>query len=407
MGRIADFLDQYQTRGTRYSYQTGVYAFLSYIYNFKRDTNRSQRVAAEDRIQLETFAERYFTDSRNFEKDVIDFSNHCAGNYAPTSGRLYLSIVKEFLSFNEVEFTRKQERNIRNKAVDGGPISQEADLTKELIRKILNICDIRLKALLLILITSGMRIGELAALRMSDIEIAKDKSYGIVTLRGVSRTRGSRLKNRHSRITFISKEAVAALEQYYVVREKYIEDSCKRCRGRWQPADLDDGRVFSVRIAALGESFRTALRNGHLFEKDEETGRSTIHFHLFRKYFITTMTYSGIPEKFVDFYAGHLGELDRAYQRQPREKLLEIYLKGEPHLRVYDESAEEVARTKDEIRDTRDQVRDLKIENLTSKAKADEERRESDKRFSAMADEIRKLNERVALVKTVKHETTR
>jgi hypothetical protein len=106
-----------------------------------------------------------------------------------------------------------------------------------------------------------------------------------------------------------------------------------------------------------------------LFKPDEETGRSLIHFHLFRKYFITTMTNSGIPEKFVDFYAGHIGELDRAYQKQTKEKLLEVYLKGEPYLRVYDDSAEEIAKTKEEIREATEAMRDIRIENLEMKSK--------------------------------------
>jgi hypothetical protein len=93
---------------------------------------------------------------------------------------------------------------------------------------------------------------------------------------------------------------------------------------------------------------------------------------MFRKYFITTLTYSGIPDKYVDFYAGHLGELDRAYQRQTQEQLLEIYLKGEPFLRIYDEGAEEIARQQNEIRDTKEKLRDMQIERLTDRARTED-----------------------------------
>jgi integrase len=281
-------------------------------------------------------------------------------------------VIKEFLAYNDIDFTRKQEKNIRNKLIEGGPVSDETDLTKDLIRGILNASDIRMKALVLILVTSGMRIGELANLHDPDITIAKDKSYGVVKLRGVSLTRGTRLKNRHSRVTFIGKEAVEVLEQWYAVREKYVMRSCKRSRGRWAVKDLIDGRVFPFGIAALGASFRAVLKTGNLYQKDEDTGRSLIHFHMFRKYFITTLTYSGIPDKYVDFYSGHLGELDRAYQRQTQEQLLEIYLKGEPFLRVYDEGAEEIARQQNEIRDTKEKLRDMQIERLTDRARTED-----------------------------------
>lgn len=384
--KIESFLDQYHESNTRGSYKSGVNAFLSCIYNFTR--TGGQRITPEDKARFEYLSDVYFLGDRNYEDDVIAFSNHCADHYSPTTGRLYLSIVKEFLSFNDVDFTRKQEKNIRNKTSGGGPISEEADLSKDLIRKILNACDIRLKALVLILITSGMRIGEIAKIHMSDIVISKDKTYAIITLRGVSRSRGTKLKNRHSRITFIGKEAVEALEQYYEKRLEYIETACDRSCNRWEVADIDDGRVFPVGIKALGEAFRGALKRAGVFVQDTETKRATIHYHMFRKFFITTLTYSGIPDKFVDFYSGHLGALDRAYQRQTKDKLLEVYLRGEPYLRIYDESAEEIAKTKEEIRETKNKFRDMQIDRLTDRATMDDLRRQMEERNRALELEL-------------------
>jgi integrase len=367
MAKIAEFLEQYPSRGTKHSYSTGINAFLSFINQYTR--TGGQRITPEDRMRFEVFAEHYINDGRDYEQDLIDFSRYCDQHYAPTSGRLYINIVKEFLSHYDIEFTRKQQKRILNKAPDGGPVSEEADLSKDMLQKLLNVCDIRMKALVLVLLTSGMRIGEVVTIHDKDIEIAPNQSYGIVSLRGVSRKREAKLKNRHSRTTFIGKEAVKALLQWYEVRAGYIERSCKRSRDRWKPSDLNDGRIFPFGIPSLGESLRTALKNSNLFTKDDETGRSLVHFHLFRKYFITTMTNSGIPEKFVDFYAGHLGELDRAYQKQTKEKLLEVYMRGEPYLRVYDDGAEEIAKTKEEIREATEAMRDLRIDNLEMKSK--------------------------------------
>jgi integrase len=338
---------------------------------------------------------------------VIDFSNYCTKHYAPTSGRLYVAIVKEFLSYHDIEFTRKQEKKIRNKTPNGGPVSEEADLTKDLLKKVLNACDIRMKTLVLVLITSGIRIGEAVTIHDKDIVISEDKTYGTVSLRGVSRQRGSKLKNRHSRTTFIGKEAVQALLQWYEVRGDYVERSCKRSLGRWQPSDIMDGRIFPFGIPALGGSLRNALKNANLFDKDEDTGRALIHFHLFRKYFITSMTNSGIPEKFVDFYAGHLGELDRAYQRQTTEKLLEIYMRGEPHLRVYDDSVVEIAKTKEEIRATKEKVRDMQLDNLTSRVRLEDQITSRDRAMEQLQKNNAALQERLKQVEeSISHEKT-
>jgi hypothetical protein len=135
------------------------------------------------------------------------------------------------------------------------------------------------------------------------------------------------------------------------------------------------------------------LKNANLYTKDDETGRSLIHFHLFRKYFITTLTNAGIPEKFIDFFAGHLGELDRAYQKQTKEKLLEVYIKGEPYLRVYDDNVEEIAKTKGEIKLATEAMRDIRIENLEMKARMQD--------FEKMQARLKELEQRMTAINTL------
>ena len=255
MARITGFLNQYNNSGTRHSYSSGVNAFLSYIYNYTRKSE-GQRISEEDKKQLELLADRYVFEGRDYEKDLIDFSNYCAQKYAPTSGRHYVAVVKEFLSYNDIELTRKQEKNVRNKTPEGGTITEEADLTKEMVRQLLNACDIRLKALILVLISSGVRIGEALNIHFDDIKISDDGTYGVLSLRGVSKTRGHKLKNRHSRVTFINKEAVEVLQQWYKVRRSFIEISCKKSLGRWKPSDIDDERIFPFGLSAMGTSLR-------------------------------------------------------------------------------------------------------------------------------------------------------
>jgi hypothetical protein len=144
MQRIELFLKQYSKSSTRSSYQVGVLAFLSFIYAFNRE---GKRISVEEREKFETLADRYFIEGRNYESDLIDFSNACQKNYAPTTSSFYITTVKEFYIFNDVELTRKQERNLKNKITRGGPISEEEDLTKEKIRTILNASDLKLKTL--------------------------------------------------------------------------------------------------------------------------------------------------------------------------------------------------------------------------------------------------------------------
>ena len=311
MARLADFLNQLPNPNTRYTNASGVISFLSHVYNF---TRTGKHLSPEERKTIELLADKYFIEGRDYEKDLILFSNHCSVNNAPTTGRLYVSIVREFLSFNNVDLTRKQERNVKKKIPRGGMISEEEELTKETIRKLLNASNLALKTLVLVLLTSGMRIGELLDLRLGDIKIV-DRKYGVVSLRG------THTKNSHSRTTFINKEAAEILLQWLEKRSEYIESMSKKSNGRWTTKDIDDGRIFPFSDANAGQMLRTALKKASLFRVDRDTKRSTIHFHLFRKYFVTQMSSSGIPEIYTDFFVGHLGELDRAYKQTDKREI--------------------------------------------------------------------------------------
>jgi integrase len=384
MARIGKFLEQYTKTATRSGYRSAVLAFLSFIYGMKRDGKKIIRT--DEFNELEHLADRYFIEDRNYEADLIAFSKHCEAAYAPTTGTYYHSSIREFLTFNDVELTSKQKRNLKNKITRGGAISREEDLTPAVLRGLLTSCDLMLQTLILVMLTSGLRISEALSLTLNDVKISPDNQYATITLRGMRKGTGQGTKNAHGRTTFINRETVELLTRWMDVRGAYVAAKASRPE-RFIPRAPDNGRIFPCCKSNVESLMRTALKNSGMLQTDEDTRRASIHPHLFRKYFITSMTNAGIPEKFVDFYAGHLGELDRAYQRQTTEKLLEVYLKGEPHLRVFDDSAVEVAQTKEEIKDTKDKVRDIQLENLMMKSKLQD--------FDRMQSKMKEMEQRM------------
>jgi integrase len=389
MARIASFLKQYSKSSTRSSYQSGVTAFLSFIYQFNR---KGKRISDDEKVQLETLADRYFIEGRDYEDDLINFSNSCKRQYAPTTGSYYITAVKEFFIFNDVELTRKQERNLKNKITRGGPISEEEDLTKETIRALLNASDLKLKTLIMFMLTSGVRLGEAITLTLNDVKIEPSGEYAIVSLKGRRKT-GTGTKNVHSRTTFINKEAVELLNQWLLVREKYLKYIIDHSRGRFAVrSPKNDYRLFPFGKNNAENVIKRALTKAGLFKKDEDTGRATIHYHLFRKYFVTNLTYGGVSDKYVDFFTGHINALDRAYNKPTTEKLLEIYRKGEPFLRIFDESAVEIAKTREEMKETKDRVRDMQLEHLMTKSKIDD-LKEQNRRLAQEMETLRRIIE--------------
>ena len=111
------------------------------------------------------------------------------------------------------------------------------------------------------------------------------------------------------------------------------------------------------------------MKNSGLLKKDRDTERATIHYHLFRKYFVTNISYSGIDSIYVNFFVGHINALDRAYNKPTLQKLYEIYAKGEPYLRVFDDSVEEISSLKSTVDKSKEEVRDLKLDNISMQLK--------------------------------------
>jgi hypothetical protein len=69
--RIEQFLKQYAKSSTRLSYQSGVLAFLSFIYGFNR---KGKRISDEEKVKLETLAYRFFVGGRDCKICVADTS---------------------------------------------------------------------------------------------------------------------------------------------------------------------------------------------------------------------------------------------------------------------------------------------------------------------------------------------
>ena len=80
MARIVSFLKQYSNSSTKSSYQSGILAFLSFIYGFNR---KGKRISDDEKGKLEILADRYFVEARDYEQDLIDFSNDCKKKKSP------------------------------------------------------------------------------------------------------------------------------------------------------------------------------------------------------------------------------------------------------------------------------------------------------------------------------------
>ena len=117
----------------------------------------------------------------------------------------YISVVKEFLNgegckiYNEdIKQRFKLPRKIN---------VYEKGLTKDTINRVIRQANPKLAAVILFACYSGMRIGEIAQLRFSDVDLTAKPAR--ITIRAET------AKTRETRITHVSSEAVNALKDYF------------------------------------------------------------------------------------------------------------------------------------------------------------------------------------------------
>ena len=255
----------------------------------------------------------------------------------PKTIRLWFTVVKGYLTHLQVEvFSEKCKQVVKLPKIRR--IKKEA-LTKEVLVKLLRNLDAKLSTAVLVATASGMRIGEIAGLKLSDIEFNRDPVKINI--------RAETSKSREDRETYLTNEASEALKDYLTRYFSWKEDSTNsqlqdlRIFGRTSKLRIDDKRS---RLPNSDEQLSNAVllqktlhrRIGKVPELNRlaRNGRKVIHFHAFREYFYTTVSnVSG--SNFAHALMGHHEYLDTYYTLSEKQQI-KLYQKAMPYLTISD-----------------------------------------------------------------------
>jgi len=325
--RIEKFLSIYPNNGTVKVYQAGIFSFFDCLYGKVR---KGKQVTKEEKKVYEELAERYFAEQRNHFDDLLQFTASLH-DVAPLGARSKLAGVREFLGYYDVELTERQRKQLSTKMPKGKTArTAEKDLDTETLRKILTHMDLKGKAVTLTLASSGMRIGELMQVQLSDVDLSITPPEIVV--------RGEGTKTGDTRIVFISSEAREVLEEWLKIRDGYLTSAKSKNRGLvrngiGKEKVADDGRLFPFTDVNFRAAWENALRKAELWSRDNSTGRSQIRIHGLRKFFRSQLALS-CPLDIVEALMGHEGYLTDAYRRYSTKQMGEYYLKGEHQITV-------------------------------------------------------------------------
>lgn len=260
---------------------------------------------------------------------------------SPNTTKNYVAAVKKWLRFSGVELSTDKLRDIVELPVQYSITSDRAPTIEEL-RDVIVVSKSRGRALISLLASSGIRIGEALSLKVKDID------FGVHPTR--IRLRPEITKTRQERWCFVSDEATSFLKEYlgnslrgglagsdgrpvsvedsyvFLGRHQGLDSNGAAYKKRRNPGDL--GGIENKPISYWNADFilTTALKNAGLAEKDDH-GRDRIHLHCLRKFFFTRML-AVLGRETTEALMGHHEYLDSAYRRYTLEELGGQYLKA-------------------------------------------------------------------------------
>ena len=212
--------------------------------------------------------------------------------------------------------------------------TREIPVTKEMILRILHNSSPKLQTAILICTSSGLRIGELAQLRLSDIDFESHPTKLNI--------RAEIAKGNMSRETFLTSEATYALQDYlkryfdWKVNESNFHLQNIMIFGRISDVKTGLKPKFSLESAKqiLQASLRNQIEKIAELNVRNENGLRAVHFHAFRKFFRTTVG-NVCGRDYAEALMGHGFYMDTYYQL-PEDKKKQMYLDAEAQLTISD-----------------------------------------------------------------------
>jgi len=343
---------------TKNTYNSSLRQFIKFLdiqYSFDLE-QLLKKIETKDLDPVEVLDNfySYLSQYKRENSEKIGYSNHTICDY--------ITVAKEFLNGEGCKIYNediKQRFRLPRKSY-----VYEKGLTKDIINRIIRLANPKLAATVLIACSSGMRIGEIVQLRLSDIDFTLDP----VTIT----VRAETTKTQETRITHISSEAASALKDFLSRQslpkqnEEYAfllqhEDRLRRLRKRLNENQynnnghkkLDEKNIIILEsnlknITKEERYAKSVLSTNHNLEKQlfnliknipelcvkNENGRSSIHFHAFRAWFKTQVT-DAHQSDFAEALMGHKS-LRLLYYRQNDKVRAKTYLDVEHAVTISD-----------------------------------------------------------------------
>jgi integrase len=311
------WINSLKSEATKETYSVHISLFCKFYH-----TNPDELVKVKPQ-DLNDMIIKYVLELRKKSKNTAGKPKR--GETSVNSIKLYLAGVKSFLDEHEIGLLWKKIARYYPDDVTNGYRSY----TRQEISKLLSIADLRDRCIILLMASSGIRVGAIPALNIESLK-KLDEGLGLLTVYGNSK------KSRY--VTLVTPECMSSIDEYLEYRKSQGEKINER-----SPLIRDEYAIYSKRINVPKRPTEQAINAQirHLIRKADLPFEELQPNHAARKFFNTVLVNSKVGDKFKELMMGHSVKLDEFYydknsQESQRQILLE-YMKAEDALTINDE----------------------------------------------------------------------
>jgi integrase len=316
-----NFINSIRSEQTKYQY---IYALARYM----------------DFLNLQNPTDLMFSDDiKQIQSHLIDYIVSLKSNMSYSTRKVRCSAIFTFYTMNDVILNKK-----RLYRYLGEPVRTHRDRAYaiEEIAKLLQFSDERLKAVIFLLASTGVRLGAISHICLRHLYV--QEAYDLYRLTIYENT-------KDEYYCFTTPECKHTIDSYLQYRERYGERLTPTSPLFREQFDANDQFMINkpkpLQIGGIATLLNSVLiRSGlrvieHGTETSNIVGRArkeVPRFNGFRKFFDTNMIRAKVNPVVKEMLMGHTTGLDDNYYRPSQQEVLDEYLKAVDLLTINEEN---------------------------------------------------------------------
>jgi integrase len=316
------WLEEHKSPSTKKSYKIHLSLFCKFHNNIDPDTLIQLKPE-----QIKNMVLNYIIHLKTVAKQTAGKPKK--GEISVNSIKIYMAGVQSFLESNEIILNWK-------KIAKYYPEEVSNDLrayTKEEIAKLLSISDLRDRCLILLMVSTGIRVGAIKTLKikhLKKLQQQENNNIGLLTVYPDSKN------GRYNAL--LTPECMAVLDEYFEYRKKQLEkitDESFIIRDKYATFSRTTNRSKPLSERAINKQMKFLLRKAGLPYEQLQPD------HSLRKFFNTALMNSDVAHSFKELLMGHSVKLDDIYydkdNQSSRQKIVVEYMKAVDALTINEE----------------------------------------------------------------------